>query len=505
MGLAEVQRFAVIIGNNLGSGQDVELRYAESDAEKVARVLRDLGGYQPADIVLLRGEDATTVERSLQAVNERIVAAQNARATDTLLFVYYSGHADRQALRLGATRLPFTRLAEFVRGSPAKVRLLVVDACRSGALTRVKGGSVVLPFDLPGSQLLGEGVAFLTASAEDEDAQESDELQGSFFTHALVSGLMGAADRNSDGQVVLEEAYGHAYDSTLKATSGTFAGAQHPTFKYEVKGQGALVLTRISELSLQRASLVFPRGLSFFVLEKNARGRVVGEVNAADVARSLSVRPGDYFLRGRGEDHLLEGSVRVLKGQSLAVDPSRLTKVAYAKLVRKGGHERDYAHGPQFGVAVRSLLPNAETPCYGAALGYRLDLEPVSFTARLSGCTSSFENDDLTARTNELALSFAATHTWDWQTWSAYAGLGLGTTLVSQTFDTEGHAPARLSLSPLGILVGGASVAVSERSYLGLELNLEAHLLRVQQSVTGDEDLELGLAARGVFLGGVQF
>ena len=503
--LADVQRFAVIIGNNSGSDQDEELRYAEADAEKVARVLRDLGGYQPADTVLLQGEDAATVERTLTAVNQRIVAAERDRGVDTLLFVYYSGHADRHALRLGATRFEFTRLGELVRGSPAKIRLLVVDACRSGALTRVKGGTVVAPFDLPGSQLLGEGVAFLTASSEDEDAQESDELQGSFFTHAFVSGLMGAADKNRDGQVVLEEAYGHAYDATIQATSQTYAGAQHPTFKYEVKGQGALVLTRLSETSPQRARLVFPRGVSFFVLEKNARGRVVGEVNASDDARSLSVRPGDYFLRGRGEDHLLEGSVRVQAGQSIAVDTHRLTKVAYAKLVRKGGHERSFAHGPQLGVAVRSVLQNADTPCFGAALGYRFDLEQLSFTARLSGCTSTFENDDLDARTNEFAFSLAATHTWDWQAWSAYAGLGLGTTLVSQTFDTEGHAPARLSLSPLGLLVGGANVGISERMYLGLELNLEAHLLRIQQNVIGDEELELGLAARGIFLGGVQF
>jgi hypothetical protein len=29
--------------------------------------------------------------------------------------------------------------------------------------------------------------------------------------------------------------------------------------------------------------------------------------------------------------------------------------------------------------------------------------------------------------------------------------------------------------------------------------------LRIQQNVIGDEELELGLAARGLFLGGVQF
>lgn len=502
---ADVKRFAVIIGNNSGGTEDIELRYAESDAEKMSRVLRDLGGYQPADILLLRGEDATTVERSLESMNERIAAAQAKAGTDALLFVYYSGHADRRALRLGPSRLEFTRLGELVRGSSAKVRLLVVDACRSGTLTRVKGGSVVAPFDLPGSRLLGEGVAFLTASSEDEDAQESDELQGSFFTHALVSGLMGAADKNRDGQIVLEEAYGHAYDATLKATSETYAGAQHPTFRYEVKGQGALVLTRLSEAGNERAELRFPSGLSYLVLENDSSGRVVGEVGATDIARSLSVRPGDYFLRGRGEDHLLEGGVRLRAGQSVTIEPARLTKVAYAKLVRKGGHERSYAHSPQLGFAVRSVLPNAETPCVGAMLGYRLDLEEVSFTARLSGCTSTFENDDLAARTNEFGLSLAATHTWDWQAWSVYAGLGLGTTLVSQVFDTAGNAPARLSLSPLGLIVLGGAVGVSDRSYLGLEANLEAHLLQVQQSVTGDEDLELGLAARGIVLAGMQF
>lgn len=35
----------------------------------------------------------------------------------------------------------------------------------------------------------------------------SAEIRGSWFTHALVSGLLGAADRNRDGLVVLEEAY----------------------------------------------------------------------------------------------------------------------------------------------------------------------------------------------------------------------------------------------------------------------------------------------------------
>ena len=222
--LADVQRFAVVIGNDRGQADDAELRYAASDADKVARVLRDLGGVQPANLVVLRNEDASTARSTLITFNDRIRAAQASPATQTMLFVYYSGHADAQALRLGASRFELDELTRLVRGSAATFRLLIVDACRSGTITRVKGGHIVAPFALNAEpRLPGEGMAFLTASSANEDAQESDELGGSFFTHAFVSGLLGAADSNHDGAVTLEEAYRHAYESTLRSTSRTFA------------------------------------------------------------------------------------------------------------------------------------------------------------------------------------------------------------------------------------------------------------------------------------------
>lgn len=212
---AEVQRFAVIVGNDRGQPGDAELRYAETDAARVSTVLRDLGGFEPADMLLLRGEDAATVRRSLITFNDRVRAAQAVPGTETLLFVYYSGHSDAQALRLATSRLEHRELAELVRGSAATFRILVVDACRSGALTRVKGARPVPVFQVPrGGSLRGEGMAFLTATSANEDAQESDEIKSSFFTHALVSGLLGAADVDQDGLVVLEEAYRHAYDAT---------------------------------------------------------------------------------------------------------------------------------------------------------------------------------------------------------------------------------------------------------------------------------------------------
>ena len=232
---AQVDRFAVVIGNDAGQPADAALRYAQTDAERIASVLEDVGGVRPENLTLLRGQDASTVRRALIAVNDRIRASSG----ETVLIVYYSGHADAESLHLGTTQLDLGEVEQLVRGSAARFRLLVLDACRSGALTRVKGGTPVPPFDIRlGERVAGEGAVFLTSSSASEDSQESDDIKGSFFTHALASGLLGAADENGDGRVTLDEAYRYAYEATLRASSRTLAGMQHPTFRYEVRGQG---------------------------------------------------------------------------------------------------------------------------------------------------------------------------------------------------------------------------------------------------------------------------
>jgi hypothetical protein len=142
----------VIIGNNRGLAEDAALQYAESDAARVFDVWRELGGFQPANMVLLRDEDATTVQRTLIAFNDRIRAALALPNTQAMLFVYYSGHADADDLHLGPTRLAITDLAQLARGSAANFRLVVLDACRSGTRTRLKGGKIVAPFDIPGDR-----------------------------------------------------------------------------------------------------------------------------------------------------------------------------------------------------------------------------------------------------------------------------------------------------------------------------------------------------------------
>ncbi len=216
------RRFAVVAGASLGGAGRTPLRYAASDARDVARVLRRLGGVALDDLVLVEEPDADRLRAALVTVAAEADRAHRA-GRRVELFVYYSGHSDEEGLLLGTSRLAYADLRHELDRVPADVRVAILDSCASGAITRAKGGVHRPPFLLDESSRVS-GHAFLTSSAADEMAQESDRLRASFFTHALLTGLRGAADASADGVVTLNEAYQFAFRETLAGTEALAGG-----------------------------------------------------------------------------------------------------------------------------------------------------------------------------------------------------------------------------------------------------------------------------------------
>jgi hypothetical protein len=457
--VAAIERFAVIIGNDAGAPGDVELQYAEADAQKVHDVMRGLGGFSPANMVLLKGDDADTARRSIITINDRIRSVIAAPGGQAMLVVYYSGHADAAALHLGPTALQVRELEQLVRGSAATFRMLVVDACRSGALTRVKGGESAPPLAIRlDSRLAGEGVVFWTSSSANEDAQESDVLKGSFFTHHLVSGLLGAADIDHDGRIVLDEAYRYAYEHTLRATSRTWVGTQHPTFVYELRGQGKVVLTTLRTAERTHARVQLPEGRNYFLMQNSSGGAVVAEVGALDKARTVALRPGRYFVRARAEKYLLEGEIEVQAGRSYDIPDAALTRSEYARLVRKGQGEAEVSHGPQAGYRFRTPLWSGASLCHGPFLGYAVDVRHFGVMPRLGVCRGGYDNEHLEATTDELDLELRLVKSWDLPVVTLGVGVGGGVSLLRQTFETRGAAPSRTTLA--GEIVASVGLSV---------------------------------------------
>ncbi len=331
------RRFALLVSHTDGGAGTETLRFAERDARKVSDVLTQMGGFAPGDVVTVRSPDAPAVRAALTALEARVEAARRSGAPTLLLF-YYSGHAGEGTLRLGDTRLPLAELQTTLRASQAGVRLAFLDACASGEVTRLKGGRAAPPLVVDATPD-ATGYVVITSSRHDEASQESDDLRGSFFTHALVSGLRGAGDRNGDGAVTLNEAYEHAYHRTVSRTAETRGGTQHPTYSFDLRGDGAVVLTRLSGLGTLEFGPAGPG--SYLVFDPN-QDVVVAEVEqTAEAPQRVSLRPGVYLVKKRAEDAvLLESVVIPAGGGGTALDPARFTAVDFEDDVTKGPEAR---------------------------------------------------------------------------------------------------------------------------------------------------------------------
>jgi len=502
---AQAQRFAVIVANNRGLSSDEPLRYAVADGERVYSVLREIGGFLPSDVVLLRDEPAESLRQTLAALQARTQGAGDDPVKSSLILVYYSGHADAKALHMRDSSFALSELEQFAHTATASVRMVVLDACQSGALTRVKGGRVGAAFVLPPERELGTGEVFLTASAASEDAQESDELRGSFFTHAFVSGLLGVADADGDGAIALDEAYRHAYQATLRATSRTRSGTQHPTYAYDLRGAGHVILTWPQRYARERAELHFPNDLGFLIMRDAADGLVVAELSERASTRKLSLLAGRYFVRGRGQAVMYEGLLEAPAARVTEVSVESLARVDYAKLVRKGRSEHIVAHSLEAGLRARTPLPGSMQPCLGGFLGYGMDFAQLGVRARLAWCRTTLHNAALKAELHAYDLELRLHHVWDVSALWFELSLGGGTSLWNERFVTRNVAPPRTSIAPFLTLGAAVGVDFPAGWYAGLDAAAETHFISLQHERSDPSVLAAGFALRGTLLAGRRF
>jgi hypothetical protein len=499
---AEIERYAIIVGHNVGAGDEQKLRYAETDATRVAELLSEIGGVRDENQVVLRGKTSEQVRRALIAINERIRIDQRS-GRSALLLVYYSGHGDADALHLGDTRLELRELEALVRGSSADLRILVIDSCRSGAVTRVKGGSPAPPIALSAvTELPGEGVIVLTASTAGEDAQESDTLAGSFFTHYLLSALRGAADDNNDQIVTVAEAFAYTREQTILASSRSLAGTQHPTFHYDLRGRSDVTLTDLGS-DKGRGRLTLPDNATYLVMRGALGGGVVGEIGAGVKRRTLSLRPGTYAVRGRARDALLEGTVTVAANRETVVDPDTLSRTTYARLVRKGGGDiLGHVSGVIAGPVIQTPIIDGASPCLGVLAGWSWVRSDVTLSPRLVACRGEFSNRSLDATTDALSLELRVAKAWDVSRFTIDLGVTAGGDLLYEHFVTRGIAPSRLTPAMHVGAGAGAAFPLGGAMFVGAELGAETHFFTIEDQA-GTKSAVARFAVRGLLALGV--
>src|SRR4029450_1116056 len=136
----------------------------------------ELGGVEPANAIVLKQPKLRELIDALDVLSRRVTETRRTSAGGrTEIVVYYSGHADEQGLLIGDDRYSYRTLRDRLDQIPADVRIAVLDACASGAFTRVKRGRTRPAFLVDESADM-RGHAFLTSSAATEAAQESDRI-----------------------------------------------------------------------------------------------------------------------------------------------------------------------------------------------------------------------------------------------------------------------------------------------------------------------------------------
>ena len=159
-----------------------------------------------------------------------------------------------------------------------------------------------------------KGYAFITSSSATEAAQESSRLKRSFFTHNLISGMRGAADRNLDGRITLNEAYQFAFDGTLNQTEKTMAGPQHPSYHIQMSGTGDVVITEIWKST---AVLVLKEDIAGKIYVHNQDNVLVVELNKlAGRDISIGLDAGIYRILSIDDGTIWEAKVSLENGQS---------------------------------------------------------------------------------------------------------------------------------------------------------------------------------------------
>jgi len=219
--------------------QDQWLQYAHADATLFANHLKSPrgGGLGDDSLALLVNEKATTA--AIRNAFETFLKGKAGKQDTVLLFIAAHGTVEAAGNRgafivtwdsdpqdLAATALPMADVQNLLQQGLSKVGrvLAFIDVCRAGTIGTIKSTTVNAAVERLGE---AEGDIFgLMASRPKELSMEGPDYGGGHgaFSYYLVKGLTGAADKNGDGIVNVNEVIEYVREQVSQGTKDR----QHP-------------------------------------------------------------------------------------------------------------------------------------------------------------------------------------------------------------------------------------------------------------------------------------
>jgi WD40 repeat protein/uncharacterized caspase-like protein len=261
--------YVVAVGVSDYQDERFRLSYADKDARDLADLFESKRGHF-GEVKVLRILNREATQENIRRAKEFLKAAQ----VDDQVVLFFAGHGllDRSLDYYFATAdfdfkdparrgLPYEAIEDLLDGTRARKKLLLMDTCHSGELDK-EGVQVTESGKKPDEtikvrafrgldleiapkvgldnsyQLLqsvfadlrrGTGAVVISSAGGAEYALESATWKNGVFTHAVLRGLKGEADRNRDGRVQVSE----LRDFVEQEVSRLTQGRQTPTARRE--------------------------------------------------------------------------------------------------------------------------------------------------------------------------------------------------------------------------------------------------------------------------------
>ena len=379
--------YAVIVGisryRNLADKE--QLQFAERDAQSIftALISPEGGNFRVENVHLLTGDKATLANMR----REIDTWLPSVAKPDDRVLIYFAGHGfmfqgkgylapfDFQRDHIAETGYPMDELGAVIGGKiQAKSKILLTDACHSGAITPEDTESI--------NHTLGDlnkSLFSLTASRAREQSFEVADLKGGHgvFTYFVVEGMEGAADTSGDGVVTADELAEYVHTQVREYTNNR----QNPTSdkaNYDPNMLLAYVPSKARPAAAPApkfGTLIFESNMDG--VEVFVDGKTIGVLQKGKPVSAPGLAPGEHTVQGVKMGYEPDGPRQemVYPGQESPVKiriliPRRRSKAA-ADLLQEGmklylkGNEQDYKRA--VAVFERAL---AADPTYSQAAFY---------------------------------------------------------------------------------------------------------------------------------------
>ncbi|MEM8907230.1 MAG: caspase family protein [Bacteroidota bacterium] len=223
----EVKIWALVVGVARYAHMPV-LKYTDDDAYHIYAFLKSPeGGALPDEQIRVLIDDDATRSNIIRAMRQVFLQADE----NDVVMMYFSGHGlpgsflpvDFDGFN---NKLQHEDIKEIFKNSKAKHKLCLADACHSGSLMAMRS-----PMDGTLSKFYNAfentdgGTALLLSSKGDEYSLEDKGLRQGIFSHYLIRGLKGEADRNDNKIVTIDELFDFVHTKVRSYTGN----AQTPT------------------------------------------------------------------------------------------------------------------------------------------------------------------------------------------------------------------------------------------------------------------------------------